>query len=173
MASPSGEVHKQSADREIGSQPVIARLIDPFLKPISHGWLHDERYSNFGLAWMVREIHGDDQTLGGRLLPAEGDEAVVSPIAIPSRRAIEQLPRPVAHGRIFEHGQQTFVELGKRSIFEFGGCSNEVRRDAFAAAFELTLMEESQTGREERDDGGGSMFGGVERRGGARLIVIF
>jgi hypothetical protein len=38
------------------------------------------------------------------------------------------------------------------------------------AALEFTLMEEAQARRKEGD---GAMFGRVERRGGARFVVVF
>jgi hypothetical protein len=34
-------------------------------------------------------------------------------------------------------------------------------------------MEEAQARRKEGDDGGSAMFGRVERRGGARFVVVF
>ena len=48
-----------------------------------------------------------------------------------------------------------------------------MRRDVFAAALELALMEESQTGREKRDHRRRAMLRGVKRRGSARLVVVF
>jgi len=41
------------------------------------------------------------------------------------------------------------------------------------AALEFALMEEAQARRKEGDDGGSAMFGRVERRGGARFVVVF
>ena len=48
-----------------------------------------------------------------------------------------------------------------------------MHRDAHPAAFVLSLMQEAQAGREERDHGSGAAHLGRERRRGARLAVVF
>src|SRR5687767_12674395 len=47
-----------------------------------------------------------------------------------------------------------------------------MRRDPFPAAFELTLVEEPQTGRQVGDDGRGFMHGPLERGGCPWLVMI-
>src|SRR3954464_8584000 len=52
------------------------------------------------------------------------------------------------------------------------GRPNDVPGDVLAAPFELSLVEEAEPRREERDDRGGLVSGGLERRGGAVLVVV-
>jgi len=80
---------------------------------------------------MIREIHEGDQPLGRRLLPAESDKAVVSPVAVPGGAAVEELPVSFAHGGVAQHGEQASVELRQDCVGRFEGCPDEVWGDAF------------------------------------------
>ena len=68
-------------------------------------------------------------------------------LACPScRNAFELSPSSVANGIVLQHRQQSLIELFQVLVHGLGRCADEVRGDAFVAAFELALMEESQAG---------------------------
>jgi hypothetical protein len=79
-------------------------------------------------------------------MPGPGDEALPRRVAVPGRDAFEQAPLAIAHDRLPDHRQETAVEFVQRGVGRLQRRTDQVRRDALAAAFELTLMEESQAG---------------------------
>ena len=73
---------------------------------------------------------------------------------------------------MLQHRSQTFVELLQRLVGGFERRADEVRRNALPAAFELTLVEEAQTGRQVGDDGRGFVHRAFEGRGRPRLVMV-
>src|SRR3954470_2711905 len=124
------------------------------------------------LAPMIRIIDADEQALAVARLPRPDEEVLGGPVPFPRRRAFEKRPVAIAHGRPPQDLQEPRVELLPRSVRRLGRRPNEVRRDALAPPFELSLVEEAQPRREERDDRGGVVSGGLERRRGPLLVVV-
>ena len=111
------------------------------------------RQPNVTLALVRRVVDGHKPAVDSRARPEPGDETVRRPVAIPGGRAFEQPPVAVANGRIAEQRQQPVIEPLQLAIGRFDRRADEVRRNALAAAFELTLVEEPQPGRQIGDDG--------------------
>ena len=78
----------------------------------------------------------------------------------------------VANGRLTKHGKQAVVKLLQLLIDGFVRTADEMGRDPFLAALELTLVEETQAGRQKRDDRRGLMNFRRERRRRPRLVVV-
>src|SRR5690242_2068533 len=57
-------------------------------------------------------------------------------------------------------------------VGRFDGPAHEVRRNAFHATFELPLVEETEAGREECNDGGRLVLCWRERRRSPGLVVV-
>jgi hypothetical protein len=83
------------------------------------------------------------------------------------------LPLAVADGRQLQRGEEPVVEVLQPLIHGLDRTANEVRRDPLLPSFELPLMKEAQPGRQERDHGRRFVGAGRERRGRARLVVVF
>src|SRR5437016_162164 len=121
------------------------------------------------LALVRRIVHRHQQPLVTSALPGKNQETIPGPVAIPSGNAFEQLPLAVAHSRMAQHRKQPIVKLFKFLIDRLVRPSNQMGRDPFCSPFELSLMKETQPGREERDDGRGFMDFWRKRRSRPRL----
>jgi hypothetical protein len=157
----------------IVARPVVSGIAELVLNTPSRRGDICEWQSHMTLALVRGVVYGDQQTLAIGALPGKHDETIVSPIAVPGRHTFEQLPLAAAHNWIPNQGQQATIELLKLCIDRLVGTAAEVRRDPFAAAFELTLMEKPQSGREECDHRRRAMHVGTERGGRSRLVVVF
>jgi len=100
------------------------------------------------LALVGGEVHGDHETPVVGALPAEHDEAVMRPVAVPTRRAFEELPLPVAESRLTQRREETVVELAHLLIDRLIRAAAEVRRDSLSPLRELPLVEKAQAGRQ-------------------------
>jgi len=91
-------------------------------------------------------VDGHDQPLG--TLPGKNQEAIVCPVAVPRRRAFEELPLPIAEGRLAQRREKTVVELAHLLIDRLIRAAAEVRRDSLSPLRELPLVEKAQAGRQ-------------------------
>src|SRR6185312_16927992 len=106
-------------------------------------------------------------------LPAEDDEVVPGRVSPPGRAAGREAPDAVVRLGPPQDRQQSFVKRAQRGVRLLGHAAPEMNRGVRLAALELSLVEEAQAGRQERDDGGGAVDVGREGGGGARLVVVF
>jgi hypothetical protein len=79
-------------------------------------------------------------------------EAIVWPVAIPSRKALKQAALAVADDRLPEHRLEARVEILRRLVDGFLRRADEVRRGALRSALERLLMQEAQARQQKRDD---------------------
>src|SRR6267142_1550021 len=105
-------------------------------------------------------------------MPGEGHDTVRGPVSLPGRSAFEQLPVALANDRVSQHRQQSLVELLQIRVGGLGRTTTQVRRNPCPASLELSLMEEPQTWRQERDDSRRLVHAWWKRRG-PRLVVVF
>src|SRR5262249_43190988 len=120
-----------------------------------------------------RIVHRHQQPLSILPLPGTGQETIPRPVALPGRHAFKQLPLTVAYNWLAQHGQQSVVELFQSLVDWFLWTTNQMRRDAFLASRELSLVKESQPWRQESDDCRGFLHLRRERRRRPRLVVVF
>src|SRR6266700_1394004 len=92
-----------------------------------------KRETQRALALVPGIVDDHEPPLAVLSVPGAGDEAVRRPVAVPGRRAFEQLPLPIAYDRLPEHRQETAVELLQRCGGRLHRRANEVRRYALPA----------------------------------------
>ena len=100
------------------------------------------------LALVGGEVHGDYETPVVGAFPGGHDETVVGPVAVPRWRASEELPLPIAEGRLTQRREKTVVELAHLLIDRLIRAAAEVRRDSLSPLRELPLVEKAQAGRQ-------------------------
>src|SRR4051812_28779144 len=130
------------------------------------------RQADVALALISRVVDRHESLLPRRRRPQPREPTIPRPVAVPRRRAFEQPPLAVAHGRVTQHRQQPFIETLHLVIDWFDRRADEVRRDACSAPLELTIMKKTQTGRQIRDDGGSLVHLRWEGGSGPRLVVV-
>ena len=155
------------------SLPIVRGITDQILQPPAAVAKVRKRQPHVTLALVGGIVHRHQQPLATGALPGKGQKAIAGPVAVPGGRAFEQLPLAVAHGRLTQHGQQPVVELFQPLVDRFLRTSNQMGRDAFLAPLELSLVKETQTRGQERDDRRGFMHVRRERGSRPRLVVVF
>src|SRR4029453_15508734 len=100
-------------------------------------------------------------------------ETLPGPVPVPGRHAFEHLPLAIACGWTAQHGQQSVIELCQLLVDGLLWPTDQMRRDAFLAPLELSLVEEAQARGQEGDDSRGFMYAWGEGRRGPGLIVVF
>ena len=132
-----------------------------------------KRQPHVTLALVGCIVHRHQQPLASGALPRKDQKAIPGPVAVPGRCALEQLPVAVAHDRLTQHGKQPVVKLFQPLVDRFLRTSNQMGRDACPAPLELSLVKETQTGGQEREDCRGFMHVRRERGRRPRLVVVF
>ncbi len=82
MLAPGGQVHEQAVRHEFGSGSVVAASTDQLQNAVRLVEKVIEWRPQARLVLMIREGHDHDLSFGGRFLPGECDEAILSPIAV-------------------------------------------------------------------------------------------
>src|ERR1700730_18106325 len=162
---PGRHIQIQPASLQVVAVPLVPSRAELILQlPFLAGEIR-KRQPNKTLALVGGIVDGGHERFALRSLPAENQEAIVRRVPFPGRGAFKQLPLAVANARLTKHGKQAVVKLFQLLIDGFLRASNEVGRDSFPAALELTLMEEAQARGQKRDDSRGLMnFRGARRR---------
>lgn len=113
---PRRHVEEEAAAQEIVAVPVVGGGSEQVLKtPILSGQLR-EGQADVALALVGGVIDGDDEEFRRRAAPGEHHEAIVSPVAFPSRGAFEKLPLSFAKGGPTQDGQEAVVEIAQLCI---------------------------------------------------------
>src|SRR5262249_13932353 len=105
-------------------------------------------------------------------LPDKGQEAIRCPVAFPCRSAVEQPPLTVPNRPSPKHCEELIVEPLEYIVDRLIRRTHQMRRDALPSPLKLSLMEEAQASRQERDDSRGLVHAGGKYRGGPRLVVV-
>src|SRR5262249_55219206 len=96
------------------------------------------------LALIARVIHGDHQWPVIRPRPGKNQETIMRPVALPAGRTLQHLPLAVAENGFPQKCQQAVVELMQALIDRLVRPAYKMRRNAFLAAFELSLVKKPQ-----------------------------
>src|SRR3954447_17685171 len=84
---PWSQIDEQAASREVVTAPVIALAAELILEaPLLSGDVCNLK-AYVALALIRRVVDGDHERRLARRLPAEGDEAIVCPVAVPGTLA--------------------------------------------------------------------------------------
>src|SRR5205814_1058957 len=108
-----------------------------------------------------------------RHLPCKRDHCVIGVIALPTRRALEQLPRSVAQGWNTKRLQQSFIERRNPRIGWLIRSTAQVRRNSLLLPFKLALVKEPQPRRAKRNHRRRLVHRRRKRRGRTRLVMVF
>ena len=166
-------VQVQAASLQIAAVPIVGDVTDHVVQPPAAVAEVCKRQPHVTLALVGCIVHRHQQPLASGAAPRKTHEAVVASVAVPGRCAVEQLPLAIAHGRLTQHGKQPFVELLQPLVDRFLRTSHQMGRDPCPAPLELSLVKETQTGGQERDDSGRLVHVRRERRRRPRLVVVF
>src|SRR4030095_3258962 len=131
-----------------------------------------ERQPDITLAPVGGIVHRHQQSVCPWVVPGKGQEAIPGPVAVPGGYTFEQLPLAVAHHWMAEYGQQPVVKLFQMLVDGFVRASDKMGGDALLAPLELSLVQEPQPRRQERNDSCGFMDSRRESSGGPRLVVV-
>ena len=131
-----------------------------------------ERKPEIALAPVRREVHRDEQPLAVCGLPRERYEALRGPVPIPGARALDQPPAPLAHRGPAQHIEQPAVESSQPVVHRLVRPTAQMGGDARFPSFELPLVEKSQPGRQEGDDGSRLVNPRCKSSGDPRLVVV-
>src|SRR5262245_4809799 len=142
LIAPRRQIEIETARNDIGSVAIVGGRSHQILELYRAAIEVRERKTDVALTLVRGIVDRDEQALAVVALPAPGDEAVARPISVPPGPALEQAPLSILDARPPEHGEQTVVELLDPRVDLLERRADEMRRDAFAAALELTLMEE-------------------------------
>src|SRR4051794_26324051 len=92
---PWSQIDEQAASREVVTAPVIALAAELILEaPLLSGEICNLK-AYVALALIRRIVDRNNERRFTCPLPAEGDEAIVCPVAIPGSLAFQQLPGAV------------------------------------------------------------------------------
>ena len=76
-----------------------------------------------------------------RIAPVPRAETIGGPVVVPCTGNLEQPPFAVVENWIFEQSEKFRIEFTRSGIRRFVRSAHEVRRDAHAAPFRLSLVE--------------------------------
>src|SRR4051794_40489848 len=180
--SPRAEVEHMPAPRRhvqveaAGSQGVSIALVFGRAEQVSQSPVPPRklvvREVDVALALARAEIDRDQQLPTVGSLPGECNELAASWVPVPRWPAFAECP-PAAPGfGALENCEQAAVEVGERRVGRLDGAADQVDRASNCVTLELALVEEAQTGDQERQRRRGLVDLGREGRRGPRLVVV-
>ena len=156
MRLPRTDVEIESTRFQFVAIPIVSCVTQQIFQPPSLVPRIGKGNSDIALTLIGGVIHDNEQPFvvySLHSLPEAREETIRGPVSIPGGFAFEQLPLAVAYHCTAKHGKQPVVELLKVLIDGLVRPSDQMGRDTFPSAFELPLMKEAQTRRQERNDG--------------------
>ncbi len=148
---PRRFVEVEPARLQIVALPLVGGITDQIIQlPLPVAEIR-KRQPHVALTLIERIVHRHQQPLVIRVLPGKDQEAIAGPIALPGRGAFEQAPVPLSHDRPPQRSQQ-LIRSFRCLIDRLPRSADQMGRDAPGAPLELTLVEEPQARREERND---------------------
>ena len=172
VVRPRRHVEKKPPRGEVGALTFVDCLSQPVVKPPGPTGKVAPRRRDVTLAPMIGVVHHNESAQVPSAGPRARDERVVRPVSGPGGMGLEQLPPSIAKRLVPQAREQRVVEGGDRRVGHLGRSPPHVRGDPDALPLALSLVEEAQTGAEERDHGGRSVDVRGPRRGGARLVMV-
>ena len=117
-------------------------------------------------------IDDDDMAIIGLPGAGIGDEAVRGPIVGPGRLRLDLRPGTVAKSSPLQYSQQSGIKGSDLRVCRLVRAAAEVGRDPDPGSLELAVIEEAQTGGQERDDRRRLMLRPEKFGRGARLVMV-
>ena len=157
--------------------PLLGRHRKTFVAPVipptaGAQVLQPLRKMDLALCLVSGEVDDAERHATRRIAPVPRDETIRAPVVVPCTGDLEQAPFAVVEDRVFEQSEKFRIELIRSGIRRFVRSAHEVRRDAHAAPFGLSLVEEAKPGGQEGQCRSRDMSVVREGVGGARLVVV-